>query len=248
MSAARDPLGALGSLLRTAAAQPLVTYYDAGSGERIELSAVTADNWVNKIANFLADELLLDPGSRIAIELPAHWQTAVVTLGAWAAGLTIVPPTQPLDIRVVGPEGLATYDRQPPMGIVVACSLRPLGGRFTAPLPEGWLDFAAEVPPQPDLLLEPRPMADPAVTLGQPLSPAGVLRLGAEAAASVGLVAGGRLLTDLNPANQDGLIRGLAACLAVGGSLVLIAGGDDEARSTVARQERATCTLWAEQV
>lgn len=248
MAAIADPLGALDALVRTAPGQPLLTYYDCGTGERIELSAVTTDNWVNKIANLLAGELLLDPEDRVAVGLPTHWQTAVVILGAWAAGLTIVAPSEPVALRVVGPEAVTAAGRHPSAELVLACSLRPMAGRFTAPLPEGWLDFSAEVPPQPDPLLEPRPMADPAIILTEPLSPAAVLRRGREAAASIGLVAGGRLLTDLSPAQHQGLTGGLAACLAVGASLVLMTGTSDEARAAVARQEQVTCTLWSDQV
>ncbi len=243
-----DPLGALAALLRQTPGQPLLTYYDSGTGERIELSVVTTDNWVNKIANLLADDLLLDPGDRIAVELPTHWQTAVVTLGAWAAGLTVVAPTEPVTLRVVGPDAVAALGRQPSTELILACSLRPLGGRFSTPLPAGWLDFAAEVPPQPDLLLQPRPMSDPAIVLPEPLSPTAVLQRGREAAASVGLVAGGRLLTDHNPAHHDGLTGGLVACLAVGASLVLVTETTDKARAAVAEQERVTCTRWSDRV
>lgn len=248
MAAVVDPLGALAALVRTAPGQPLLTYYDSGSAERIELSAVTTDNWVNKIANLLADDLMLEPGDRVAIGLPTHWQTAVVILGAWAAGLTIVAPTEPVTLRVVGPDAVAVSRRPPPTELVLACSLRPLAGRFAAPLPGGWLDFAAEVPPQPDLRLEPRAMADPAIVLTESLSPAAVLQRGHEAAASIGLVAGGRLLTDVNPAQQGGLTGGLVACLAVGASLVLMTGTADEARAAVVRQEQVTSTLWSDPV
>ncbi len=248
MSAFVDPLGALGALVRQAAGRPLLTYYDTDSGERIELSVATTDNWVTKIANLLADELQLDHGDRIAIELPTHWQTAVVALGAWAAGLTIVTPTDGVDIRVVGPDAVSASGRQPSTELVLACSLRPLAGRFMTPLPAGWLDFAVEVPPQPDSLVEPRPMADPAVVLPEPLSPADVLRRGHESAAAAGLVAGGRLLTDHSPAHHDGLTGGLVACLAVGASLVLVTETTDEARAAVAEQERVTCARWSDRV
>ena len=65
----RDPVG------------PRITYYDDASGERIELSAVTLANWAAKTANLLRDELGAGPDSRVAVLLPAHWQTAAVLLG-----------------------------------------------------------------------------------------------------------------------------------------------------------------------
>jgi hypothetical protein len=37
--------------------RPLVTHYDDATGERVELSATTLENWVSKTANLLQDEL-----------------------------------------------------------------------------------------------------------------------------------------------------------------------------------------------
>jgi len=70
------------------------------------------------------------------------------------------------------------------------------------------------------------------------------MRDAAVAADALGLRAGGRLLTDLNPATEDGLVRGLCACLAVGASLVLVAGADPAVVDRIAEQERATCRAW----
>ena len=74
----RDPVG------------PRITYYDDATGERIELSTVTLANWAAKTANLLRDELGAGPGSRIAVLLPAHWQTAAVLLGVWYIGAEVV--------------------------------------------------------------------------------------------------------------------------------------------------------------
>ena len=61
--------------------QPLLTYYDGREGSRIELSAVTFANWVDKTANLIAD-LGHDDGEPIDVALtethPAHWVTAGV--------------------------------------------------------------------------------------------------------------------------------------------------------------------------
>jgi uncharacterized protein (TIGR03089 family) len=45
------------------------------------LSTVTLANWAAKTANLLRDELGAGPGSRVAVLLPAHWQSAAVLLG-----------------------------------------------------------------------------------------------------------------------------------------------------------------------
>ncbi|MBA3251958.1 MAG: TIGR03089 family protein, partial [Geodermatophilaceae bacterium] len=62
-------------------AAPLITYYDDDTGERTELSAVTLANWVAKTANLWQDGLDVEPGQRVAVLLPPHWQTAAVLLG-----------------------------------------------------------------------------------------------------------------------------------------------------------------------
>ncbi len=74
-SAILDPLMAANP------AGPRITYYDDATGERIELSTATLANWASKTANLLRDELGAGPGSRVAVLLPAHWQTAAVLFG-----------------------------------------------------------------------------------------------------------------------------------------------------------------------
>jgi uncharacterized protein (TIGR03089 family) len=54
------------------------------------LSTVTLANWAAKTANLLRDELGAGPGSRVAVLLPAHWQTAAVLLGVWWIGAEAV--------------------------------------------------------------------------------------------------------------------------------------------------------------
>ena len=117
--------------------QPLVTYYDMASGERVELSTVTTANWVAKTSNFLVDELEAEPGTRIRIGLPSHWLTAVWILSAWNVGATVVDHAA--DIGVSGPELVADEP------VRLAASLRPLGARF-AVAPDGFVDLGAEVP------------------------------------------------------------------------------------------------------
>src|SRR3954464_9111240 len=71
-------------------ARPLVTHYDDSTGERVELSATTLDNWVAKTANLLQDEFDAGPGSTVAVPLPVHWQTAAVLLGVWSCGAAVL--------------------------------------------------------------------------------------------------------------------------------------------------------------
>ena len=69
---------------------PRITYYDDATGERIELSTVTLANWAAKTGNLLRDELGAGPGSRVAVLLPPHWQTAAVLFGIWWIGAEVV--------------------------------------------------------------------------------------------------------------------------------------------------------------
>jgi uncharacterized protein (TIGR03089 family) len=240
-------LTALADELRADPGRPLITFYD-DSG-RVELSVATFDNWVNKIANLLTDELMLDPGARFTVELPTHWQSTVVMVGGWTAGLTLVHDraAAPVDLRVIDAAALSSVAANPDADQVLVSSMHPLGLRVTDPLPPGWLDFGVEVPPQPDQLLAGPPltaMAPASVDTTGPTSHEELATRGLEAAAEAGLGRAGRLLTDCNPATPDGVVSTLVGPLMVGASVVLVATADAERRTTVGSQERATCTRW----
>jgi uncharacterized protein (TIGR03089 family) len=238
-------LTALSDALARDPGRPLVTFYDGSTGERIELSVKTFDNWVSKVANLLGDELMLEPGDALSVDLPTHWQTTVVVVGAWAAGLHIVEAGRPSAVAVVGPTAL---DAPPDAArAVLAISLRPLGGAFAEPLPEGWLDFAREVPPQPDALLvtaAPRGEDLALVSEAGSLSHAELVETATKTAAELGLAAGGRLVTDANPARPDEIVAALAAPMAIGGSVVLVVNADADRRESIAAQEAATTSSW----
>lgn len=85
----------LGPILAADPAGPRVTYYDDASGERIELSASTLMNWAAKTANMVRDEFALEPGAKVAVLLPAHWQSVAVLLGVWWAGCEVVLSPSP---------------------------------------------------------------------------------------------------------------------------------------------------------
>ncbi|MQY16079.1 hypothetical protein SRB5_62710 [Streptomyces sp. RB5] len=218
-----SPEGLLRDALSTDPARPLVTYYDDATGERVELSVATFANWVAKTANLIQDELGAQPGDRLALLLPAHWQSAVWALAGWSTGLVVAPGGDPAgaDVVVAGPETLeaaraCTGDR-------VALSLRPLGGRFPTP-PEGFLDYAVEVPGQGDRFDPYAPVDPQAPALavdGAEYSGAETVRRARETAAGLGLTPGSRVLTGLGWERWEGLAAGLLAPLAAGGSVVL---------------------------
>ncbi|WP_457109964.1 TIGR03089 family protein [Marmoricola sp. URHA0025 HA25] len=123
--------------------QPLVTFYDDASGERTELSVKTFANWVSKTANLYADELMLDPGDAIRIDLPVHWLGPVFLGAAWSCGLELAGDAE---VAIVGPDGVESGAQT-----TIACSLTPFATRFTDPLPPGVLDHGVLWPGQSDV-------------------------------------------------------------------------------------------------
>lgn len=240
-------LTALRDALRREPGRPLVTFYDGATGERIELSLITFTNWVDKIANLLTDELMFDPGQIVHLDLPTHWQSGVTVIGAWTAGLTVSLGPAPSDVAlsVVGPGTRSASS--PPIGQVLACSLRPMGGPFTEELPSGWLDFAREVPPQPDALITETEVRPDAVALHVHAAQTTHAELVEQATASadqIGLSAGGRLITDANPARPSGLSAALLAPIVMGASVVLVTNCDPSQRAAIGEQERVTSRFW----
>lgn len=84
-------------LLSADPASPRLTVYDESTGARMDFSAQTLDNWAAKIANMLEEELDLEEGSTIAIDLPVSWQAAVTVFGALAARVNVRMTSEPSD-------------------------------------------------------------------------------------------------------------------------------------------------------
>ena len=144
----------------TAGADPLVTYYDLGTGERTELSGVTVSNWVDKACHLLADEYGLDLGDAVLLDVarthPGHWVTICLELACWSLGVTVAVDREGDDdagVRLViaGPLYPTAAEHASDLGAdLLACSLHPLGLPFAERLPEGVADFSLEVRGQPD--------------------------------------------------------------------------------------------------
>ncbi|GGR69206.1 TIGR03089 family protein [Streptomyces roseolus] len=219
----RTPADLLRSALAADPARPLVTYYDDATGERVELSVATFANWVAKTANLLQGELSAEPGDRLALLLPAHWQTAVWLLACSSVGVTAELGGDPAaaDLVVAGPDalqaGLACSGER------IALSLAPLGRRFPS-VPAGYADYAVEVPGQGDRFAPYAPVdADaPALVVdGTERSGAQLVEQARLDGARFGIGPGSRLLSGLPYDSWEGLSAGLYAPLATGGSVVL---------------------------
>ncbi|AXE78276.1 TIGR03089 family protein [Streptomyces atratus] len=219
----RTPADLLRSALATDPARPLVTFYDDATGERVELSVATFANWVAKTANLLQGDLAAEPGDRLALLLPAHWQSAVWLLACSSVGVIADVQGDPAgaDLVVSGPDTLEAA--RACRGERVALALRPLGGRFPQ-APEGFADYAVEVPSQGDRFTPFAPVDPDAPALavdGAELTAAQLLARAREDAAALGLTAGSRLLTGRTYDTWEGLSAGLFAPLVTGGSVVL---------------------------
>ncbi|MEV8568064.1 TIGR03089 family protein [Streptomyces sp. NPDC051322] len=222
-SSDRTPADLLRSALAADPARPLVTFYDDATGERVELSVATFANWVAKTSNLLQGELAAGPGDRLALLLPAHWQSAVWLLACSSVGVVAEVGGDPAqaDVVVSGPD---TLDRARACGGErVALALRPLGGRFPQ-TPAGFADYAVEVPAQGDRFAPYAPVDPDAAALtvgGLRLSGAELVGRAREDAAALGLTPGARLLSGRPYDSWDGLSAGLFAPLAAGASVVL---------------------------
>jgi len=133
-------------------AQPFVTYlgeYQDGDA-RMELSGASVANAAAKIANTLVNEFDLEPGDRVGVHLPWHWQRVTWLVGIWSAGCEVVPGGGgECAIVVAGPREAAGL-----VGEVHVVSTHPFGMPLSpeqlARLPEGAQDVTLLVRAQPD--------------------------------------------------------------------------------------------------
>ncbi|MFD6419224.1 TIGR03089 family protein [Streptomyces sp. NPDC060194] len=241
----RTPADLLRSALAADPARPLITFYDDATGERVELSVATFANWVAKTANLIQGELAAEPGDRVAILLPAHWQSAVWLLACASTGTVADVGGDPTaaELVVSGPDSLEAA--RACGGERVALALRPLGGRFPQP-PAGFADYAVEVPSQGDRFAPYAPVDPDAPALavgGEELTGAQVVERARADAGSLGLATGSRVLSGRSYDTWQGLSEGLYAALAAGGSVVLCRHLDRAPAGTVAQRvesERVT--------
>ncbi|MFR9751155.1 TIGR03089 family protein [Nocardia sp. 004] len=211
---------------------PRVTYYDDATGARIELSGLTLANWAAKTANLLRDEFGLSPGARVAVLLPAHWQTAAVLLGCWWAGAEVVlHPDQDAEVHLITVDRLDEVDDG---GEIAALSLDAMGAPVPD-LPVGITDFATSVRVHGDHFL---PRGAGAALAGMPV--AAVLAEARKSAVRQGISAGDRVLSSMPWDTPGELIDGYLAVLAAGASLVQVVNPDPTLRDRRIASERVT--------
>ena len=229
----------LDPMLRADPVGPRITYYDDATGERIELSAVTLANWAAKTGNLLRDELGAGPASRIAVLLPAHWQTAAVLFGVWWIGADALlsgGPDTDADVALCTAERLDEADATG-AGEVAVLSLDAFG-RPAPDLPIGVTDYATAVRVHGDqIVAEQHP--GPALA-GRSVEQ--VLAACQKAAAAKTLMSSDRVLSTSPWDTPDDVTDGLLSVLAVGGSLVYVANPDPSALPRRIETEKVTRT------
>ena len=232
----------LDPMLRADPVGPRITYYDDATGERIELSAVTLANWAAKTANLLRDELGARPASRVAILLPAHWQTAAVLFGVWWIGAEAVLGAGPADLALCTAERLDEADSLLSMtalgGEVAVLSLDPFGRPVPDP-PIGVTDYATAVRVHGDQIV---PEASPGPALaGRSVDE--ILADCESSSAARELTSTDRVLSSASWTEPRELVDGLLSILAVGASLVQVANPDPSVLQRRIETEKVTRVL-----
>lgn len=227
-------------LLAADPAGPRITYYDDATGERIELSTVTMANWAAKTGNLLRDELGAGPASRVAVLLPAHWQTAAVLFGIWWIGAEVVmgETVSPADVALCTADRLAEADEAVGVGEVAVLSLDPFG-KPAPDLPVGVTDYATAVRVHGDQI-SPEGRPGPALN-GQTVTD--VLAAATASAATREFTATDRVLSTADWNTTDALVGNLLAVYAAGASLVQVANPDPAQQDRRRQTEKVTRTI-----
>ena len=235
----------LDPMLRADPVGPRITYYDDATGERIELSAVTLANWAAKTGNLLRDELGGGPASRVAVLLPAHWQTAAVLFGVWWIGAEVLLGHSDGDMDLEADIALCTAGRLDEAdaavgvgGEVAVLSLDAFG-RPAPDLPIGITDYATAIRVHGDQIVAER-HPGPALA-GRSVDE--VLTVCERSAHARGLTDADRVMSAASWDQPDDVIEGLLAILAVGASLVQVANPDPAAVSRRIKTEKVTRAL-----
>lgn len=134
--------------------RPALAWY--GEASRIELSGHVLANWVIKAIGHLHDEIALEPGEMVVLDLPMHWKRMVLALAAWSLGAEVVsidreaePEGEALDAALDAPRVVATDRPDSDLAQVAdeVLALQPvsLAPRYDGELPPLAHDWLSEV-------------------------------------------------------------------------------------------------------
>jgi uncharacterized protein (TIGR03089 family) len=196
---------------------PRLTWYGPDS-ERVELSGRVLDNWVAKTSNLLQDELDAEPGTRLRLDLPAHWKSVILALAAWQLGMEVVFDDAEAELLATADPGPGTAAGA--FDAVLAVALPALAMRWQGELPSGVVDYAAEVRSHGDVFM---PHVDPEPSRRAVLTAAGAVHSHGELLAGFAAVhdGGPRLLVPAGAGLEAALAQALGAWQS-DGSVVLV--------------------------
>jgi uncharacterized protein (TIGR03089 family) len=224
--------------LLAAPAKPLITHYDDELGSRVELSVATTVNWAAKTANWLTEEFDLEPGDAVAVQLPAHWQTVGVLLGAWWCGARVVTDGTGARVAFVGPD-----DPEPTGAAATAVvTLDPMGRGLASPPGGDAFDYVTEARQAGDQF---SPLFRvPGSTVALETSTVDEVLAEARARASkLGLSAADRVLSTVDWSGAEGILDGLLVPLAAGAHLVHVSNANQAKLPARRESERTTAQL-----
>lgn len=203
--------------LLSSSARPAVTHYDDAVGSRVELSVTTLANWAAKTANWLVEEFDVEPGDPVAVDLPAHWQTAGVLLGTWWCGGHVVADAGGARVAFTGPDGATGVADD-----TAVVALDPLGGGLGPEgAPNGAFDYLSDARTAGDEFTPIIPVAgDGPALLGASVDD--VLATARARAAELGIGTGDRVLSTRAWTLPGGVIDALVAPLAAGAHVVQV--------------------------
>jgi uncharacterized protein (TIGR03089 family) len=220
--------------------RPAVTVVGPHPGQRTELGCATLSNWADKTANLLVEELELDAGDELAVDVGSDWTTLVVLLGAWRAGVVArLGDADPASGPAVVHEQRAGSAPVDDDVVVVGGGM---AGRHLGDV-HGGLAFATDVLSMPDEFTASRPApSGPALRLnGASTAHEALARAGQDAARLLGVPARGRVASARRIDRLDGLVVGPLAAWAAAGSVLLVA--DAASLADTAAAEHADVTV-----
>ncbi|QDY88938.1 TIGR03089 family protein [Arthrobacter sp. UKPF54-2] len=205
---------------------PRLTWYGPDA-ERVELSGRVLDNWVAKTSNLFQDELDAEPGTRLRLDLPAHWKSVVLALAAWQLGMEVVFDAADAELVATAAPGPAAAGGS--FETVMAVALPALAMRWPGSLPSGVVDYAAEIRSHGDFFMphvDPEPERPAVRDAAGTVHTHGALLAGFAAAGDAGAAGGApkegpRLLVRADDGLEPVLAQALGAW-AADGSVVLV--------------------------
>ncbi len=230
--------------LRNSASTPALTYYDESVPARIELSAVTMDNWVAKAANLLSLEFDVSAGDAVVLDLTGSWLQPIWAAAIWGIGGVVALPDSgaaaTADVQITSLdryESRQVSQPQPESAAVLVCSNHPLGAPLGAACPPGAIDVLAQLLGQPDVatLLAP----DPTTTI---LATGPELLTGAAAMLRAGAMADkacSRIAVSPTRSPETDFFAAVLVPLALSASTVLVVNADPARLTAIALAERA---------